>query len=83
VVPIWQVDDGSWQSKGNRQTIALWAALIVCKFLLGTVGSVTGWFAEETVGMVFVTLGLSFAVQNLVVARRSIASAIKPRVAVA
>jgi hypothetical protein len=83
VVPIWQADDGSWRSKGNRQTIALWTALIVCKFLLGTVGSVTGWFAEETVGMVFVTLGLSFAVQNLVVARRSIASAIKPRIAVA
>jgi hypothetical protein len=83
VVPIWQANDGSWQSEGNRQTIALWVALIVCKFALGTVGSVTGWFPEETVGIVFVTLGLSFAVQNLVVARRSIASGVEPRVAVA
>jgi hypothetical protein len=83
VVPIWRAPDGSWQSKGNRQTIILWTVLIACKFLLGTVGSITGWFPEETVGMVFVTLGLSFAIQNLVVARRSIASTTKPRVVVA
>jgi hypothetical protein len=83
VVPIWQAEDGSWQSKGNRQTIILWTVLIACKFLLGTVGSVTGWFPQETVGMVFVTLGLSFAFQNVVVARRSIASGIKPRTVVA
>src|ERR1700744_5411164 len=50
-LPIWQAEDGSWLSKGNRLTIVLWTALIACKFLLGTVGSVTGWFPEETVGM--------------------------------
>lgn len=83
VVPIWQAENGSWQSKGNRQTIILWTALIACKFLLGTVGSVTGWFPEETVGMVFVTLGLSFAIQNIVVARRSIARTIQSNLAAA
>jgi hypothetical protein len=77
VIPVWRTDDGSWLSQGNRLTIALWIVLIVFKFALGTVGSMTGWFPVESVGEVFVTLGLSFAVQNLVVARRSIAHAVK------
>jgi hypothetical protein len=34
------------------------------------------------VGMVFVTLRLSFAIQNLVVARRSVAGALTPSIAV-
>lgn len=77
VIPVWRAQDGSWLSQGNRLTITLWVALIAFKFALGTVGSVTGWFSVETVGEVFVTLGLSFAVQNFVVARRSIMHAVK------
>ena len=70
VIPLWRDADGSWMSQGNNTTLALWIALIAFKFLLGTVGNVTGWFPTETVGEIFLTLGLSFAVQNLVVARR-------------
>lgn len=77
VIPVWRAEDGSWVSQGNRLTITLWVVLIAFKFALGTVGSVTGWFPVETVGDVFATLGLSFAVQNLVVARRSIMHAVK------
>jgi hypothetical protein len=77
VIPVWTAEDGSWLSQGNRLTIALWVALIAFKFALGTVGSMTGWFPVESVGVVFVTLGLSFAVQNLVVARRTIAHTVK------
>ena len=72
-IPVWRDGDGSWLSQGNRLTITLWVGLIAFKFLLGTVGNVTGWFPVETVGEVFLTLGISFAVQNLFVARRSIA----------
>jgi hypothetical protein len=78
VIPVWRTQNGSWMSQGNRTTIALWVVLIAFKFALGTVGTVTGLFPVETVGEVFVTLGLSFAVQNLVVARRSIAQMIRP-----
>jgi hypothetical protein len=77
VIPVWTAQDGSWLSQGNRLTITLWIALIAFKFALGTVGSMTGWFPVESVGEVFVTLGLSFAVQNLVVARRTIAHTVK------
>jgi hypothetical protein len=77
-VPVWRAGDGSWMSQGNRTTIALWVALIFFKFALGTFGSVTGMFPVETVGEVFVTLGLSFAIQNLIVARRSIAEMPQP-----
>ena len=71
-IPVWTAPDGSRMSKGNRLTITLWIALIAFKFLLGTVGSITGWFPVETISEIFITLGLSFAVQNYVVARRSI-----------
>jgi hypothetical protein len=71
-IPLWTAPDGGWMSKGNRLTITLWIALIAFKFLLGTVGSITGWFPVETISEIFITLGLSFAVQNYVVARRSI-----------
>jgi hypothetical protein len=72
---------GAWISKGNRLTISLWVALIAIKFILGTIASVTGDLPSETVGEVFLFLGLSFAVQNLVVARRTLWSS--PRQAVA
>jgi hypothetical protein len=75
-IPVWRADDGSWMSQGNGTTLALWVLLVAFKFVLGTFGSVTGLFGVETIGEVFVTLGLSFAVQNLVVARRSIAQAV-------
>jgi hypothetical protein len=72
-IPTWRTADGSWVSQGNRTTISLWVALIAFKFVLGAVGSQTGWYPVETLGEIFMTLGLSFAVQNLVVARRTIA----------
>jgi hypothetical protein len=76
-IPVWRGQDGSWLSQGNRVTVTLWIALIAFKFALGTVGSMTGWFPVESVGEVFVTLGLSFAVQNLIVARRTAAHTVK------
>jgi hypothetical protein len=72
-IPTWQTADGAWMSQGNRATITLWIALIAFKFVLGAVGSQTGWYPVETVGEIFITLGLSFAIQNLVVSRRTIA----------
>jgi hypothetical protein len=72
VIPAWQDADG-WHSRGDRTTITLWIVLIATKFAMGAIGSVTGWFPATGAGEVFLFLGISFAVQNLVVARRTIA----------
>ena len=73
VIPAWQDAAGEWMSKGNRLTITLWIVLIAAKFAMGTVASITGWFPVSSTGEVFLFLGLSFAAQNAVVARRTIA----------
>jgi hypothetical protein len=70
-IDIWH-DAGGWMSRGNRTTLALWAALIGTKVVLGTIASVTGWFPAEHAGDVFMYLGVSFVAQNLVVAERSL-----------
>jgi hypothetical protein len=75
VIPTWQNAAGDWMSKGNRLTISLWVALIAAKFVMGTIASVTGWFPATGTGEVFLFLGISFAVQNVVVARRTLAGA--------
>ncbi len=72
VIPTWRDAAGTWISQGNRLTIALWVALIAIKFVLGAIAGVTGKLPSETAGEVFLFLGISFAVQNLVVARRTI-----------
>ena len=69
VIPVWR-DAGSWLSQGNRLTITLWIALIAGKVALGVVSSVTGWFPQTSAGEVFLFLAISFAAQNLVIARR-------------
>jgi hypothetical protein len=72
VIPVWQGDDGSWTSKGNALTITLWIALIAAKFATGTVADLTGWFPVTGAGEVFLFLAISFAVQNLIVAQRTL-----------
>jgi hypothetical protein len=69
LMPIWR-DGGRWLAQGNRFTLTLWAALIAVRFAVGAVSSVTGWFPQTTTGEVFLVLAISFAVQNLVIARR-------------
>ena len=73
VIPVWQAADGSWMSKGNALTITLWVALVGAKFAMGTVADLTGWFPATGAGEVFLFLGISFAVQNLIVAQRTLA----------
>ena len=73
VIPTWRDAEGEWMSKGNRLTITLWMVLIAAKFAMGTVASITGWFPVSSTGEVFLFLGLSFAAQNYIVARRTIA----------
>jgi len=71
LIPVWRDECGAWLSQGNRLTIALWVVLIAAKFVIGAVSSVTGWFPQTGAGEVFLFLGISFAAQNLVIARRA------------
>ncbi|MGO9823148.1 MAG: hypothetical protein ACLPTJ_21165 [Solirubrobacteraceae bacterium] len=55
-------------SRGRLRRIAL----IACKFAVGTIDSITGWYPTAGAVEIFLVLGLSFAAQNLSVARRTI-----------
>jgi hypothetical protein len=72
VMPVWRDGEDRWMTRGNRLTLTLWVALIAFKFAVGAVASITGWFPVETATEVFLVLGVSFTVQNMIVARRSI-----------
>ena len=72
VIPVWQTSAGEWMVKGSRLTITLWVVLIATKLVMATVASIKGWFPAKGTSEVFLFIGISFASQNLVVARRSI-----------
>jgi hypothetical protein len=72
VIPIWRGEDGGFLSQGNRTTLTLWVALFATKLAMGVIGSVTDVFPGEHSGEIFLFIGISFAVQNVVVARRSL-----------
>lgn len=72
LLPVWQTSAGKWMSQGNRLTVTLWVVLIAIKFVMATVASAAGWFPATGSGEVFLFFGISFAAQNVVVARRTI-----------
>ena len=57
---------------GNRATLTTWVVLIALKIALGTVAAVTGWIPAEGAGAILGFLALTFAIQNVVVARRTL-----------
>ena len=71
VIATWRDDGGMWFSQGNPLSFARWIAVLAAKFVIGIVASVNGWFPIST-GEVLLFLGLSFAAQNVVIARRTI-----------
>jgi hypothetical protein len=70
-VSIWHEGDTPMQ-RGNRATLLTWVLLIALKVGLGTLAAVTGWIPAEGAGAVLGFLALTFAIQNLVVARRTL-----------
>jgi hypothetical protein len=69
-MPVWF--DAGWMSQGDRRTISLWVGMIAAKVAIGVVCGVAGVIPSETVGELFLFLAVSFAVQNAIVARRSV-----------
>jgi hypothetical protein len=72
-IDIWRNDSGDgWRMQGNKTTLWLWAAMILVKVLMGTIASVTDIYSAEQTGEIFVFIGVSFAVQNVIVAQRTL-----------
>lgn len=78
VIPVWPGADGTFLSRGNRTTLALWMLLIGTKVVMGAVASVTGVFPGDHPGDIFLFIAVSFAAQNVVVARRLARPALSP-----
>jgi hypothetical protein len=70
-VSIWLEGETPMQ-RGNRATLMTWALLIALKVALGTIAAITGWIPAEGAGSILAFLALTFAIQSLVVARRTI-----------
>jgi hypothetical protein len=70
-VSIWHEGETPMQ-RGNRATLMTWVLLIALKVALGTVAATTGWIPAEGAGAILGFLALTFAIQNLVVARRTL-----------
>ena len=70
-VSIWHDGDTPMQ-RGNRATLMTWVGLIALKVALGTVAAITGWIPAEGAAAIFGFLALTFAVQSVVVARRTL-----------
>jgi hypothetical protein len=70
-VSIWLEGETPMQ-RGNRATLTTWALLIALKIALGTIAAITSWIPAEGAASILAFLALTFAIQNLVVARRTI-----------
>ena len=69
-IRVWREADGTWWRQGSMRTLALWGALIVARGVLYGVDAAAGHREASGLGAVLVTLALSFAAQNAVIALR-------------
>ncbi|MEX2252564.1 MAG: hypothetical protein WD649_00280 [Thermoleophilaceae bacterium] len=82
-VDVWRNESGDgWLMQGNRTTLTLWAAMILTKVVMGTVAGFTDIYPGEAPGEIFVFIGVSFAIQNVIVAQRTLWRDTPPREAV-
>jgi hypothetical protein len=70
-VRVWRVDE-TYFAQGTRITLALWAALILGKIAINTVGAIAGDLPSTHPGEIFLFIAASFVAQNVVLARRTI-----------
>lgn len=69
-IAVWRDAEGVWWRRGSKLTLALWGALLVARGLLYVVDLVVGHPEASGVGALLLTLALSFAAQNAVIALR-------------
>ena len=74
VIPVWR-DGEDWFEQGNRSTLVLWGVMLGLKFGIAAIVSAADIYPGEHPGELYIFIAISFAVQELIVARRSIWSA--------
>jgi hypothetical protein len=70
-IRVWRERDGAWWSKGSKMTLALWGAMILVRVVLDGAAHVSGHSAAAGLGPSLLSVGLSFAGQNAVIAMRT------------
>lgn len=72
-IDVWRNDAGDgWLMQGNRTTLTLWGVMILTKVVMGTIAGFTDVYPDQAPGEIFVFIGVSFAIQNVIVAQRTI-----------
>jgi hypothetical protein len=67
---VWRDAQGIWWRRGSKLTLALWGALFAARGVLYAVDLAAGHPEASGVGALLLTLAISFAAQNAVIARR-------------
>ena len=70
-IDVWHADEG-WYKQGNRTTVILWAATIALKGALALVVSGADIYPAEHSGELYFFFAISFGVEELLIARRTI-----------
>lgn len=74
-ISVWRDASGVWWRRGSMRTLALWGALLAARGVLYAVDVATGHPQASSPGALLLTLAVSFAAQNAVVAARMAAPA--------
>ena len=69
-IAVWRDASGVWLRRGSKLTLALWGALFAARGVLYAVDVATGRPEASGVGALLLTLAISFAAQNVVIALR-------------
>jgi hypothetical protein len=77
-IVVWRDAQGVWWRRGSKLTLALWGALFVARGLLFLVDLAAGHPEASGVGALLLTLAVSFAAQNAVIALRMTSPAASP-----
>lgn len=77
-IAVWRDEAGVWWRRGSTSTVALWGLLLIARGLLYAVDVATGHPEASGVGALLLTLAVSFAAQNAVIARRMSSAAPVP-----
>ena len=71
IIPVWH-DAGDWYEQGNARTLTLWGVMLGLKLALAAIVSAADIYPGEHPGELYIFIAISFAVQELIVARRTI-----------
>lgn len=77
-IAVWRDESGVWWRRGSNLTLVLWGVLFAARGLLYALDVATGHAEASTAGALLLTLAVSFAAQNAVIALRMTVPATTP-----